>query len=138
MNRTHEATSATCTRGAVGQTGELRAARALLTLSSESRSHGLYFWAIVNETTATTVAMAVLVVRFLNKTSIEVSNSRANMRDAPYLWFAGERITFPRENRVPALMHSPVHPSLVLLEVLLHRQQQRRDGQIFSILECRC
>ena len=64
-----------------------RAARrfALLTLSSDSRSHGLYFWAIVNELTATAVAMVVLVVRFVKKTSIEVSSSRTHMRYAPYL-----------------------------------------------------
>ena len=61
---------------------------ALLTLSSDSRSHGLYFWAIVNALTDTAVARAVLVVRFLNKTSIEVSSSRTNMRYDPYLRFA--------------------------------------------------
>ena len=62
--------------------------RSLLTLSSESRSHGLYFCAIVNELTATAVAMVVFVVRFEKKTSIEVSSSRTDMRYAPYLRFA--------------------------------------------------
>ena len=59
----------------------------LLTLSSESRNHGLYFWAIVKELTDTAVAIIALVVRFVKNTSIDVSSRRTDMRYAPYLRF---------------------------------------------------
>ena len=44
----------------------------------------MYFWAIVNETTATAVATDAFVVRFLKNTSSDVSSSRTVMRYTPY------------------------------------------------------
>ena len=82
--------------------------RSLLTLSSESRSHGLYFCAIVNELTATAVAMVVFVVRFEKKTSIEVSSSRTDMRYAPYLRFARQGAQQVHE-RIVASPHPHTH-----------------------------
>ena len=64
-----------------------------LALSSESMSHGLYFWEIVNEVTATAAATDAFVVLFLKNTSMDVSSSRTVMRYTPYQYVSGSNFS---------------------------------------------